>query len=162
MPQTEKYDRGRVVAYRELVPRDVLKAAQTDIDKQSSRKRVHLLRSPQVPESIRNLGRIVAARFSVQPNAAISKRYMHTDTYISRAYNMHIDPPEWHTQDLITCSVGGVAILSLLDQEGAIQQLRLEPNTVVRMHPEVQHMVSPPLDDNARQVIFFGRSTVLR
>lgn len=162
MPKLEKYDHGRVVAYREWIPDSLFKAVSADIERQSNRKRIHLLRSHNTPESYKDLGRIVASRFRLQPNVAISKRYAHADTYVSRAYDIHVDPPEWRTQDLITCSIGGMAVLAFLDQEETVQQLQLEPNTVVRMRPEVRHMVSPPLDENPRHVIFLGKSAVLR
>lgn len=162
MRSIEKLDHGRVVIYQDWIAEDVFSEVQADLGTQSSRKRLYLVRNPNTPESFKKLNRFIGLRLCIGATAMIGKQYRYDDKHTSRAYKMHIDPPEWHTQDLLTLTTNGEAEMLFANQAGNEQTVNLSPNTLVRMQPDVMHAVTPPLTDEPRHMLFLGQSSLLR
>lgn len=154
----ERFDNDRVVVYRDLVPEDIFSDVTQIVQAQTSRKRVYPLRYRNTPTPLLDLAQFIGGRLSVAPTVAIGKRYEEDERYRSRAYDFHIDPPEWSRHDLITLSLGGTATLTAIDTNDSPFVIKVCPNTLVRMSPDVLHCVSPPQTDEPRHVVFLGNS----
>lgn len=158
----EKLDHNRVVVYQDWVAEEIFSEVRADIDAQRSRKRLYLLSSPSTPESFNKLNRFIGVRLCIGATAIVGKHYKSEDKHTSGAYELHVDPQEWHTQDLLTLTTTGEADMLFVDQSGNEQTIHLGPNILVRMQPDVVHAVTPPLSYEPRHMLFLGRSALQR
>lgn len=162
MGTIEKFDHEKVIVYRNWVPEELFSQVRTALNQQTIRKRFYLLRNPETPVAFQDLNYYIGLRLGIGATALIGKRYDRDQKHISRAYDMHLDPSEWRGQDLVTLTTDGEADMLFVDSAGEDRGIDLQPNTIVRMNPEVMHAVSPPRTDVPRMALFLGRSTLLR
>ncbi len=152
----ERYAAGRVGVRRDFLPRSMFDDLVALAKRQEVRKRVWPLDMTTTAPQIQQTSNYILERLLVPSNIGIIKRYQPDEVYISRAYNTHTDPPEYGFGKLLTLTLSGAAAMQVVDAARE-ESFDVTANTLVVMDPDVEHSVTPPLNNEERLVLFLGR-----
>lgn len=109
----------------------------------------------EVPPCVHEAHRILENKLESQFNTAILKKYSVSDVYKSQAYKSHRDPDVFSNSPLVFCSLSGRAILSV--QANEIKEIECTKGTLVVLHHNEPHWVTPPQNKNGtRYFLFLG------
>lgn len=97
-------------------------------------------------------------KFGLSFNFAILKWYKTTDVYLSEAYSMHVDPPEFRSIPLFLFTLYGDAELFVQTSSDVQERCEVSANDLVVLHPELPHRISEPTNaDGIRYYFFLGK-----
>lgn len=100
---------------------------------------------------------VVFARKHTQEsyNCGILKSYKLNDSYVSGAYEKHIDPVRYSSIPLFLCTLQGVAKLKVWDRKDNVTELLCNSNKLVLLDSTLAHKISPPIENNKERILLF-------
>lgn len=141
--------------YDNFFPLDLLCELSHEALTQEERKiKYDTLDGSPFPEPFNRAARHIVDTIPACINTVISKRY--EPGVPSSAYDYHDDPEEY-ADDLILCSLGARATLTVIDMNVGMFDLKCRTNRVITVPPRKVHKISPPIGiSSVRPFIFFG------